>query len=72
VVESRVATAGMLMDKNPLGSDNWARERGPHGSQEQVKILKELASLIAARTNSRRARPSICSSSAMHDTIRTL
>jgi len=48
VVESRVATAGMLMHKNPLGRDNWARERGPHRSQEQVKILKELATLIAA------------------------
>jgi len=48
VVESRVATAGMLMQKNPLGRDNRARERGPHGSQEQVEILKELATLIAA------------------------
>ena len=26
--ESRVATAGMLMHKNPLGRDNRARERG--------------------------------------------
>jgi len=50
VVESQVATAGMLMNKNPLGRDNWARERGPHRSQEQVEILKELATLIAART----------------------
>jgi len=41
VVESRVATAGMLMHKNPLGGDNRARERGPHRSQEQVEILKE-------------------------------
>ena len=32
VVESRVATAGMLMDKNPLGGDDRARERGPHRS----------------------------------------
>jgi len=30
VVESRVATAGMLMHKNPLGRDNRARERGPY------------------------------------------
>ena len=43
VVESRVATAGMLMHKNPLGRDNRARERGPHRSQEQVEILKEFA-----------------------------
>jgi len=50
VVESRVLTAGMLMDKNPLGRDNRARERGPHRSQEQVEMLKELATLIAART----------------------
>jgi len=49
VVESRVATAGMLMHKNLLGRDNWARERG------QVEILKELATLIAARTT--RGRP---------------
>jgi len=50
VVESRVATAGMLMQKNPLGRDNRAQERGPHRSQAQVEILKELATLIAART----------------------
>ena len=42
VVESRVATAGMLMHKNPLDRDNRARERGPHRSQKQVEILKEL------------------------------
>ena len=30
VVENRVATVGMLMHKNPLDRDNWARERGPH------------------------------------------
>ena len=46
---------GMLMHKNPLGRDNRARERGPHRSQEQVDILKELATLIAARTT--RGRP---------------
>jgi len=50
VVESRVATAGMLMHKNPLRRDNRARERGPHRSQEQAEILEELATLIAART----------------------
>ena len=55
VVESRVATAGMLMHKNILGRDNRARERSPHRSQEQVEILKELATLIAARTT--RGRP---------------
>jgi len=55
VVESRVATPGMLMHKDPLGRDNWARERGHHRSQEQVEILKELATLIAARTT--RGRP---------------
>ena len=55
VVESRFATAGMLMHKNPLGRDNRARERSPHRSQEQVEILKELATLIAARTT--RGRP---------------
>jgi len=43
------------MRKNPLGKDNRARERGPHGCQEQVEILKELATLIAARTT--RERP---------------
>jgi len=30
VVESRLATAGVLMHKNPLGRDKRARERGPH------------------------------------------
>jgi len=55
VVESQVATAGMLMHKKPLGRDNRARERGPHRSQVQVEILKELATLIAARTT--RGRP---------------
>jgi len=50
VVESRVATAGMLMHKHPLGRDNQAREYGPYRSQEQVEILKELATLIAAQT----------------------
>jgi len=55
VVESRVATAGMLMHKNSLGRNNRARERGPHRSQEQVEILKEFATLIAARTT--RGRP---------------
>jgi len=55
VVESRVATAGMLMHKNPFSRDNQARERGPHRSQEKVEILKELAMLIAARTT--RGRP---------------
>ena len=43
------------MHKNPLGRDDRARERGPHRSQEQVEILKELATLIAARTT--RGRP---------------
>jgi len=55
VVESRVATAGMLMRKNALGRDKRARERDPHRSQAQVEILKELATLIAARTT--RGRP---------------
>jgi len=55
VVESRVATAGMLMHKNLLGRGNWARERSPHRSQKQVKILKELVKLIAAQTT--RGRP---------------
>ena len=55
VVKRRAATAGMLMHKNPEGRDNRARERGPHTSQEQVEILKELATLIAARTT--RGRP---------------
>ena len=52
VVESRVATAGMLMHKNLLGRDDRARERSPHRSQEQVEILKELAMLIATRDGS--------------------
>jgi len=40
VVKSRVATAGMLMHKIPLGRDNRARARecGPNRSQEQVEI----------------------------------
>ena len=60
VVESRVTTVGMLMHKNPLGWDNRARERSPHRSQEQVKILKELATLIAARTTrGRQGRASV-------------
>ena len=52
VVESRVATAGMLMHKIPLGRDDRARECSPHRSQEQVEILKELAMLIATRDGS--------------------
>jgi len=67
VVESRVATAGMLMHKNPLGRDNQARERGPHRNQEQVEMLKELATLIAAQTT--RGRPG--QASVAHDTILT-
>jgi len=55
VVESRLATTGMLMHKNPLGRDIRARKRSPHKSQEQVEILKEFATLIAARTS--RGRP---------------
>jgi len=55
VVESPVATAGMLMHKNPLGKDNRPRGCGPHRSQEQVEVLKGLATLIAARTT--RGRP---------------
>jgi len=43
------------MHKDPLKRDNRARERGPHRSQEQIEILKELATLIAARTT--RGRP---------------
>ena len=54
MVENRVATAGMLMHKNTLGRDNRARERSPYRSQEQVEILKKLATLIAARTTRRR------------------
>ena len=69
VVESRVATAGMLMRKNPLGTDNRARERSPHRSQEQVERISNVDSCT---NNSRKARPSIRSSSAMHGTIQTL
>jgi len=54
-VESRVATAGMLMHESPLGRDNRARDRGPHRSQEQIEILKELATLMTAQTT--RGRP---------------
>jgi len=43
------------MHKDPLKRDNRARERGPHRSQEQIEILKEIATLIAARTT--RGRP---------------
>jgi len=49
VFESRVATAGRFMHKNLLGRENRARERGTHRSQEKVEILKEVATLIAAR-----------------------
>jgi len=55
LVKSRLVKAGMLVHKNPLGRDNWARECGPLRSQEQLEILKELATLIAARTT--RGRP---------------
>jgi len=40
VVESQMATPGVLMNKNPWGRHNRARERGPHTSQEHVEILK--------------------------------
>jgi len=55
VVESRVVTAGMHMHKSQLGRDNRAREHSPYRSQEQVEVLKELATLIPARTT--RGRP---------------
>jgi len=71
VVESRVVTAGMLMHKNPLGRDNRARKCGPHRSQEQVEILKKISNDDSNTNKSRKARPSICSMSAMRDTIRT-
>jgi len=56
-VESRVATEGMLMHKNPLKRhrDNRARQHGSHISQEQVEIFKKIATLIAARTTRGRA-----------------
>jgi len=47
-VESRVAKAGMLMHKNPLGNTALI-------DQEKGEILKKLATLIAARTT--RGRP---------------
>ena len=72
VVKSRVTTAGMLMQKNTLGRDNRAWKRGPHRRQEQVGILERISNVDSCTNNSRKARPSICSSSAMHDTIRTL
>jgi len=72
VVESRVATAGMFMHMNPLCRDNRARERGPHRSQEQVQNLERFSNVDSCTNNSREAKASICSSSAMHDTIRTL
>jgi len=43
------------MHKNALGRGDRARKRGLHRSQEQVEILKELATVIAARTT--RGRP---------------
>jgi len=45
----------MLIHKNPICRDNQVREHGPHRNQEQVEILKELATMIAARTT--RGRP---------------
>jgi len=70
VVESRVETAGMLMHKNSLDRDNRARERGPHRSQEQVN-LERISNGDSSTNKSRKARPGICSGSAMHDTIWT-
>jgi len=43
------------MHESPLGRDNRARDRGPHRSQEQIEILKELATLMTAQTT--RGRP---------------
>jgi len=63
VVESQLMAAGMLMHKNPLGRDNRAQECSPHESQEDVD---------RCTNNSMKAKPSICSSSAMYDTIPTL
>jgi len=42
-VQSRVATVGMLMHKNPLerDRDKRARQHGSHISREQVEILKK-------------------------------
>jgi len=54
MVERGVATAGMLVKKNPKRRDNQTRKRGSHRSQEQVEILQELATLTAARTTRRR------------------
>jgi len=57
VLESRFATAGMLMHKNPLGRDNLARERGAG------RNLKRISKVDSCTNNSRKTRPSICSSS---------
>jgi len=63
VVESRVVTAGMLMHKNQLGRDNWAQERSNHNER--------IINIYTNTINSRKARPSNCSSSAIHDTSQT-
>jgi len=65
VVESRVATAGMLMHNYPLGRDNRAQEH----DQEQVEIMQELARLIAAQTTEEGQAENLYCSLAIHDTI---
>jgi len=47
-IDTRVTTARTLMHKNPEGRSNRAQERGPHRSREQVRILKEVGTLLAA------------------------
>ena len=63
LVQERMMAATALMHKNPEGRGNRARERGPHRSKDQVKILKEIGTLKAALLS--RGKPGQASAAAM-------
>jgi len=63
LVQERMMAATALMHKNPEGRGNRARERGPHRSKDQRKILKEIGTLKAALLS--RGKPGQASAAAM-------
>ena len=56
MIDVQVISARTFMHKNPEGRSNRAQERGPHRSREQVRILKEVGTLLAALMSVRKPR----------------
>jgi hypothetical protein len=63
MIDVRVTSARTLVHKNPEGRSNRAQERGPHRSREQVRILKEVGTLLAALMSA--GKPGQASAAAM-------